>query len=79
MDAGGFATGGTVLFAACGARLVTLGLGTAAGAGREADDGGAVTAVCVGDVTAVCVGDVTAGCGALEAWVAGGGDGATCP
>jgi hypothetical protein len=42
--AGVFATGGAVLFAACGARVVTLGLGPAAGAGRGVADGGDVTA-----------------------------------
>src|SRR5215475_9498733 len=46
-----------------GARVVTLGLGSAAGAGREVADGG----------------DVTAGCGVRDALVAGGGDGAMCP
>jgi hypothetical protein len=51
------------LFAACGARVVTLGLGTAAGAGRAV--GGA--------------GDVMVGCGVRDALVAGGGDGAMCP
>src|SRR5215472_16981065 len=63
MGAGVLATGGAVLFAACGARVVTLGLGSAAGAGREVADGG----------------DVTAGCGACDPLVAGGGDGAICP
>jgi len=64
MGAGVFATGGAVLFAACGALVVvTLGLGTAAGAGREVSDGG----------------DVTAGCGVRDAVGAGGGDGAMCP
>ena len=63
MGAGVFATGGAVLFAACGARVVTLGLGTAAGAGGGVADGG----------------DVMAGCGVRDALVAGGGDGATCP
>src|SRR5215471_14532342 len=63
MGAGVFATGGAVLFAACGARVVTLGLGAAAGAGGEVADGGAVTA----------------GCGGRDALVSGGGDGAICP
>ena len=63
MGAGVFATGGAVLFAACGARVVTLGLGTAVGTDREVPDGE----------------DVTAGCGVLDVLVAGGGDGAICP
>ena len=63
MGAGVFATGGAVLFTACGARVVTLGLGTGIGAGREVADGG----------------DVTSGCGVRDALVAGGGDGAWCP
>src|SRR5215471_16397518 len=63
MGAGVFATGGAVFFAACGARVVTLGLGPAPGVGREVADGG----------------DVTAGCGVRDASVAGGGDGAICP
>src|SRR5262249_9150254 len=46
MGAGVFATGGTVLFAACGALVVTLGLDSAAGAGRGGADGGEVTAGC---------------------------------
>src|SRR5512138_606842 len=56
MGAGAFATGGVVLFAARGARFVTLGLGAAAGAGREVTGGE----------------DVMAGCGARDALVAGG-------
>src|SRR5438477_12465862 len=63
MGAGAFATGGAVLFAACGARVVTLGLGTAAGAGGGVAEGG----------------DVMAGCGVRDALVAGGGDGAMWP
>jgi len=63
MGAGVFATGDAVLFAACGDRVVTLGLGPAAGAGREVADGG----------------DVTAGCGVRDALVAEGGDGAMWP
>src|SRR5262245_20216270 len=55
--AGGFATGGTGFFAACGARAVTFGSGTGAGAGREVAGGG----------------DVTAGCGVPDALVVGGG------
>src|SRR5262245_29194062 len=57
MGAGAFAPGGVVLFAACGARFVTLGLGAVAGAGREVAGGG----------------DVMAGCGVRDALVAGGG------
>ena len=63
MGAGAFAPGEVVLFAACGARFVALGLGAAAGAGREVAGGG----------------DVMAGCGVGDALVAGGGDGAWCP
>jgi len=63
MGAGVFTTGGAVFFAAFGARVVTLGLGSAAGAGREVADGG----------------DVTPGCGVRDALVAEGGDGATWP
>src|SRR5262249_19570443 len=37
MGAGVFATGGAVFFAACGAWVVTLGLGSAEGAGEVAD------------------------------------------
>src|ERR1700745_2661376 len=63
IGAGVFATGGTVLFTACGARVVTLGLGTGAGAGSVVPDGG----------------DVRAGCGGRDALVAGGGDEEICP
>jgi len=63
MGAGVFATAGSVFsLAACGAPVVPLGSGTAAGAG--------------GDVFGA--GDVMAGCGALDAAIAGGGDGAIC-
>src|SRR5262245_1456793 len=48
MGAGVFAAGRRVLFAACGARVITLGLGAAEGAGREVADGGGVTAGCAG-------------------------------
>lgn len=54
MGAGVFATGGAVLFAVCGAWVVTLGLGAAAGTGGEVADGG----------------DLTAGCGVRDALVA---------
>jgi len=78
MGAGAFATGGAVLFAACGARVVTLGLGTAAGSGvRDAlvAGGGDVTAGSgVRDALVAGGGDVTAGCGVCDALVAGGGD-----
>src|SRR5262245_1856405 len=63
MGAGVFATGGAVLFAVCGARVVTLGLGPAASTGREVADGT----------------DLTAGCGVRDALVARGEDGAICP
>src|SRR5262249_15266692 len=62
LGAGVFATGGAVLFAACGCRVVTLGLDPAAGSGRDVADGG----------------KVTAGCGVGDALVAGGGDGSIC-
>ena len=62
MGAGVFATGDVVLFAACGARVVTLGLDPAAGAGRDVAGGG----------------EVTPGWGVRDASVARGGDGAMC-
>src|SRR5262245_662680 len=62
MGAGVFATGGVVLFAGFGARVVTLGFAPAAGAGRDVVDGG----------------EVTAGCGVRDASGASGGDGAIC-
>jgi len=49
MGAGVFATGGAVLFAACG-EVVTLGLDPAAGAGRDVADGGELTAGCEASV-----------------------------